>query len=183
MHVLSRFGRISRVYTCKSPYTFPAQKTCARQPCAPTNLWEPTQDSLLPCQAQRELDLAWVARSARSLAGDGLNRVADIPKACTAGASTRQCELGPVEKIEHLGSKLGEVQTWRFFMNPYIIWSIMQLVCSGVRPSEIYSRLLKCSLAFSPPNRRKSHASRRKPTRTSTRGKLNSGMPWHLPPC
>jgi hypothetical protein len=114
------------------------------------------------------LDLAWVARSARSLAGDGLNRVGDDPKACTAVASIRQRELGPVEKIEHLSSELSEVQARRFFMNPYIIWSIMQLMCSGARPSEIYSRLLKRSLAFSPPNRRKSQASRRKPTRTRT---------------
>jgi hypothetical protein len=111
MHVLSRFGGISRAHTCKSPYTFPSQKACARQQCALRIYRGQHKGPVLPCQAQRELDLARAARSARSLAGDGLPRVADDPKACDAGVSIRQCKVGPVEKIEHFGSELGDVQT------------------------------------------------------------------------
>jgi hypothetical protein len=43
--------------------------------------------SLLPHQSQRELHLARVARSTRSLAGDGLHRVSDNPEAGAAGVS------------------------------------------------------------------------------------------------
>ncbi len=74
--------------------------------CTRTNFWGRTKASLLPRQAQRELDLARVARSSRSLAGDRLHRVTDDPKACAAGVSIGHSEVGPVENIEHLGSEL-----------------------------------------------------------------------------
>src|ERR1035437_5073301 len=68
--------------------------------------WGRTKASLLPRQAQRELDLARGGRSSRSLAGDRLHRVADHAKRGGIPVSIRQSEVGPVENIEHLGSEL-----------------------------------------------------------------------------
>lgn len=66
----------------------------------------PLREAVLPHQSQRELDLPWVARSARGLAGNGLHRIADNPKAGAAGVSIGQSEVCPVQSIEHLSPEL-----------------------------------------------------------------------------